>query len=61
MSVRVQVPPRVPFKQIQRRGHDVTGKGGQFKFMVDVAQLVRALGCGPRGYGFETHHSPTGC
>ena len=26
--------------------------------MVGVAQLVRALGCGPRGRGFETHHSP---
>jgi hypothetical protein len=26
--------------------------------MVGVAQLVRALGCGPGGHGFETHHSP---
>ena len=26
--------------------------------MVDVAQLVRALGCGPRGRGFESHLSP---
>jgi len=24
----------------------------------DVAQLVRALDCGPGGRGFETHHSP---
>lgn len=27
-------------------------------FMVGVAQLVRAPGCGPGGRGFETHHSP---
>ena len=26
--------------------------------LVGVAQLVRALGCGPRGRGFESHHSP---
>ena len=26
--------------------------------MVSVAQLVRALGCGPRGRGFEPLHSP---
>ena len=26
--------------------------------MVDVAQLVRAPGCGPGGRGFESHHSP---
>ena len=26
--------------------------------MVDVAQLVRASGCGPEGRGFESHHSP---
>ena len=26
--------------------------------MVSVAQLVRALGCGPRGRGFESLHSP---
>ena len=26
--------------------------------MVIVAQLVRALDCGSRGRGFETHHSP---
>ena len=26
--------------------------------MVSVAQLVRALVCGTRGRGFETHHSP---
>ena len=26
--------------------------------VVGVAQLVRALGCGPGGRGFETHHSP---
>ena len=26
--------------------------------MVDVAQLVRALDCGPRGRGFETHLPP---
>ena len=26
--------------------------------MADVAQLVRALGCGPGGRGFKTHHSP---
>lgn len=26
--------------------------------MADVAQLVRATGCGPVGRGFETHHSP---
>ncbi len=25
---------------------------------VDVAQLVRASGCGPGGRGFESHHSP---
>ena len=25
---------------------------------MNVAQLVRALGCGPGGRGFETHHSP---
>lgn len=27
-------------------------------FVVAVAQLVRALGCGPRGRGFETHQPP---
>jgi hypothetical protein len=26
--------------------------------MVDVAQLVRALDCGSRGRGFESHHLP---
>ena len=26
--------------------------------MVSVAQLDRALGCGPSGRGFESHHSP---
>ena len=26
--------------------------------MVPVAQLVRALGCGSRGRGFETHQAP---
>ena len=26
--------------------------------MVDVAQLVRASGCGPGGRGFESHHPP---
>ncbi len=26
--------------------------------MVSVAQLVRALGCGPGGRGFESRHSP---
>lgn len=26
--------------------------------MVNVAQLVRASGCGPEGRGFEPHHSP---
>ena len=26
--------------------------------MVDVAQLVRASGCGPEGRGFEPHHPP---
>lgn len=26
--------------------------------MVSVAQLVRALGCGSRGRGFKSHHSP---
>ena len=28
------------------------------KFMVVVAQLVRALDCGSRGRGFESHHPP---
>ena len=27
--------------------------------VVSVAQLVRALDCGSRGWGFETPHSPT--
>lgn len=26
--------------------------------MVGVAQLVRAPGCGPGGYGFESRRSP---
>ena len=26
--------------------------------MVGIAQLVRALGCGPKGRGFESHYSP---
>lgn len=26
--------------------------------MADVAQLVRALGCGPRGRRFDPGHSP---
>ena len=26
--------------------------------MVDVAQLVRASGCGPEGRGFDSHRSP---
>ncbi len=26
--------------------------------VVGVAQLVRALGCGPGGRGFESHHPP---
>ena len=28
------------------------------RYMVDVAQLVRALGCGPGGRGFKSHHPP---
>jgi hypothetical protein len=34
--------------------------GGAVGFgpMVSVAQLVRALGCGPRSRGFESPHSP---
>ena len=28
------------------------------KMMVDIAQLVRAPGCGPGGRGFESHYSP---
>ncbi len=27
-------------------------------YMVGVAQLVRAPGCGPGGRGFKPHHSP---
>lgn len=27
-------------------------------YVVNVAQLVVALGCGPGGRGFESHHSP---
>ena len=27
-------------------------------YMAGVAQVVRALGCGPRGRGFESRHSP---
>ena len=27
-------------------------------YMVGVAQLVRASGCGPEGRGFNSHHSP---
>lgn len=27
-------------------------------YVVNVAQLVAALGCGPGGRGFESHHSP---
>ena len=27
-------------------------------FVVSVAQLVRASGCGSEGRGFEPHHSP---
>jgi hypothetical protein len=27
-------------------------------FVVSVAQQVRALDCGSRGWGFETPHSP---
>jgi hypothetical protein len=34
------------------------GKIFYFWLMVSVAQLVRALGCGPRGRGFEPLHSP---
>lgn len=26
--------------------------------MVDIAQLVRAPGCGPGGHGFESHYPP---
>ena len=26
--------------------------------MVDIAQLVRALDCGSRGRGFESHYLP---
>ena len=29
-----------------------------FVFMADVAQLVRAPGCGSGGRGFNSHHSP---
>ncbi len=29
-----------------------------FCYMANVAQLVRASGCGPEGRGFKTHHSP---
>ena len=28
------------------------------EFTVGVAQLVRALGCGPKGRGFKSRHSP---
>ena len=36
----------------------IKGISLHFGFMVGVAQLVRALGCGPRGRGFESLHSP---
>ena len=32
--------------------------GVHFRRAVGVAQLVRALDCGSRGWGFETPHSP---
>ena len=32
--------------------------GFNLMFMVSVAQLDRALGCGPSGRGFESLHSP---
>ena len=34
------------------------GKIGFSLPVVSVAQLVRALGCGPSGRGFESLHSP---
>ena len=33
-------------------------ESGGSRSVVNVAQLVRALGCGPRGRGFESRHSP---
>lgn len=27
-------------------------------YMVGIAQLVRASGCGPEGHGFKSHYSP---
>jgi hypothetical protein len=38
-------------------------RGASFKLhslprTANIAQLVRALGCGPRGHGFESHYSP---
>lgn len=31
---------------------------GDLHFLVAVAQLVRVLGCGPGGRGFESHQPP---
>ena len=55
MSVRVQFPPVA--SESKRRASETSGNGWA-KNMVDVAQLVRAPGCGSGGRGFETHHSP---
>lgn len=40
------------------RNHTVLVRIQPESLMVNVAQPVRALGCDPRGYGFDPRHSP---
>jgi hypothetical protein len=46
------------FLRSSKLGSGLSGLGFKKKFMVSVAQLVRAPGCGPGGRGFESLHSP---
>ena len=48
-------PATAPILLLMLAGAGIDYKG---KAVASVAQLVRALGCGPKGRGFESRRSP---
>ncbi len=46
-----------------RKSRKCFGGGAKYLryYMVGIAQLVRAPGCGPGGRGFKSHYSPQVC
>ena len=52
LNIKISSSARTEW-ELRQQFADGHGEG-----MVSVAQLVRALGCGPSGRGFESLHSP---